>query len=135
MTHKPSPGRKRMMDAVDRYYSERGLRENTEAVRELASLIARKADSAPSNVKKGAKQPTPRQRRIHALCATGVKGIDYCRALDAARIRPPASWTKPGRICPSKYEAAYQRGWAKVIQQEKWKASAIVRKSTLATLA
>jgi hypothetical protein len=105
--------------------------EKDEEIAAIAAAVAKAIVGAPPSGK-SATAPTKRQLRIHTISETGAKGSDYCRALDAAKIRVPSSWTNRG--CPSKYETAYQQGWKKTIQDEKWKACTIVKKSTLSTL-
>ena len=82
------------------------------------------ADRGPIDAKP---KPTPRRSKraqvIAELSASGLQGLDYCRAMDKARISVPIEWREDG--CPAKYTAAYLNGprSKKRIQQEKWRNS------------
>jgi hypothetical protein len=67
-----------------------------------------------------------RDTRIWEVIQRGVIGLQYCRELDNARIRPRKEWLSDG--CPGTYQGAYQLGqpWQKRIQDEK---SKITRKA------
>jgi hypothetical protein len=72
-----------------------------------------------------------RDKRILELIQRGARGLQYCRELKGANLRPPRPWIEDG--CPSEYPAAYLEGqpWRHRIQDEKCK---VLRKVKLAGL-
>jgi hypothetical protein len=77
-------------------------------------------------------QLTDRELKIWSVIQRGVRGPQYCRELDSARIAPLRSgiW----KDCPRKYASAYREGnpWRHRIQDEK---SKVRRKAELAGVA
>jgi hypothetical protein len=75
---------------------------------------------------------TQRERKIWDVISRGPKGLEYCRELHNAGLKPRRSKSWAG--CPGTYPAAYQGGnpWRHRIQDEK---SKIRRKAKLAGLA
>ena len=66
---------------------------------------------------------TAHEKKIWAVACQGAKGMQYCRELDRAGIRPRK--TGAWRGCPGSYAGAYLDGqpWRKLIQDEKYKVS------------
>ena len=59
-----------------------------------------------------------RLRVVFGAIQAGLRGAQYCAALDDRRLRLPHQWTEEG--CPSTYSLAYQdKRWQHRIQDEK----------------
>jgi hypothetical protein len=85
--------------------------------------------AAAPNADKQLVQLSEREQKIWRVAQQGSRGLQYCRELEAAHIKP----RKKGvwKDCPASYPAAYQQGkpWRHRIQDEKYK---IRRKAELA---
>lgn len=62
-----------------------------------------------------------REKKIWSVIQTGAKGLQYCRELHNARLKPRRSWKEEG--CPSSYPEAYRSSsrWQQRINDEKSK--------------
>ena len=93
-----------------------------EKAERAAGKFAERHDTAGApNVGKQHMQLTSRERRICTVIRQGARGLQYCRELDRAGVKPRRSGT--WRACPGTYPAAYQAGepWRHRIQDEKSK--------------
>jgi hypothetical protein len=102
-----------------------GLHDNAEE--SLAQILARHLPSFSGRVqgakRKRRKMPhgvSEREAEIRSIIRSGVKGLHYCREMDAAGVKIPLRWLAEG--CPGTYVAAYMKGdpWRHRIVTEKW---------------
>jgi hypothetical protein len=95
-----------------------------------ASAVTSPGNAEPSSDQVSHSAAGPSRRRvtvavnkrlavIFGAIQAKLKGMDYCKKLDAERISIPGRWTDNG--CPSTYVGAYQLAapWRKKIQDEK----------------
>jgi hypothetical protein len=64
-----------------------------------------------------------REKVIREVSASGLRGLEYCRAVDHRGVVLPLDWIAEG--CPRRYERAYQAGrkWQQRIWDEKYRLS------------
>lgn len=92
-----------------------------------------KTAQAESRANKHSKPLDDREQKIWEVIRRGVRGMTYCREIDAARVSPPRKgiW----RDAPRKYVAAYQSGDKRLVHWIQDEKSKTRRKAVLAGLA
>lgn len=86
---------------------------------EIGQIKRQESPPRSSNAKK-AIGLTERESKMWEVIQRGANGLQYCRELHAAHLKPRRSWVKRG--CPGTYPGAYpETRWRQTIQDEKSK--------------